>query len=87
MRQYGKQTKLLSEYIAKVAQGKRAMIQGPDYVVLSRNIYDSMVDKLETVGRDNPLLDIDDAIDLQAAGDRIYDEIEERQRREYPRDK
>lgn len=61
-RQAGKQTRLLSEYIAKVVQGKRAMILGHDYVVMSRNIYEAWVEKMKVEGFD--MGHFDDLIDL-----------------------
>ncbi len=56
-----KRTNQLSEYISQVEQGKRAMIQGVDYVVMSRNIYDAWVKRMEGIGR-NPSYWIDDAL-------------------------
>ena len=80
MIQANKPTKLLSEYIAKVAQGKHAMVMGVDYVVMSRPMYDEMMAKYEKYEGGNPLDCFDDLINLDAKQDLRYDEEKEIQR-------
>ena len=69
-----KRIKQLSEYIRQVEQGKRAMIMGDDYIVMSKSIYKTWVKMMEVTGN-NPLDYIDDAlINGEAEKSREYDE-------------
>lgn len=85
MLQANKQTKLLAEYIAKVKEGKHAMILGADYVVMSRNMYDEMMAKYEKYEGGNSLDCLDDAVDIDKDWDNIMTEAHEQDERDFPK--
>ncbi len=76
-------TEELSNFINQVKLGRHAMITKPDYVVLSRNIYDALLERLEKLEKKGLIEHIDDGIDLEKEHDEILNEIEEQNRREY----
>ncbi len=78
-----KRLKLLADYIEDVEKGKHAMFMGVGFVVMSREMYDAMVDKMP-ISNDNPLDHLDDGIDLCREDDEIHREHHEQDKRDFP---
>ncbi len=67
--------KELSDFINQVKQGRHAMIMKPNYVVLSRSIYNAWAERLVKLEKKDLAEHIDDdLIDGEAEKDRDYEE-------------
>lgn len=55
-RRMGKSYQMFSSFVSMVRSGKEAIVFGPEYVVISKNKFDSLKTKLSTVEAENEKL-------------------------------